>query len=325
MMKNRLDVIGIGNAMVDLIIHSTKQEIEKNGFIRDSMNLIDEEKKDFLHNSYKVQKMVGGGSVGNSMYGIVSFGGTGSFIGKIKNDSVGQFLFKDMIKEGLNFPLGFTSANTSTGCCTLFVEEDGTRTMVTFLGAGTLIAPDDIKKENIINHKIAYLEGYLWDNHSAKEAMKKMIALCKENQQQIAFTLSDRFCIERHRKSFIKLIKNDVDIIFANKDEICSIAETTHLDQAVMYAKSLGIITIITIGEKGSLIVYNDEVIEIAAKSVANVIDVTGAGDLYAAGFLFGLAQGKSLKECGQYGTTASTEVISHYGARPKVKLSTLI
>ena len=324
-MKNRLDIIGIGNAMVDTIVYATKEEVEKNGFIRDSMNLITEDEKEILHSSYTIQKMIGGGSVGNSMYGITSFGGNGSFIGKIKNDSLGQFLMGDMTREGLKFPLGYTSPNVQTGCCTLFVEQDGTRTMATFLGAGTLIGPDDIINEDVANHQIAYLEGYLWDNENAKKAMKKMIDLCKADQQKIALTLSDQFCINRHRESFKQLIENDVDIIFSNRDEICSMAETSSIDQAINYAKSLGIIVVITLGEKGSLIIHNETVINIAAKPVPNVIDVTGAGDLYAAGFLFGLTKGKSMRECGQYGSIASAEIISHYGARPDVNLSTLI
>ena len=325
-MKTKLDIIGIGNAMVDAIVSATREEVEKNGLIRDSMNLIDEDQKEFLHRSYTVQEMIGGGSVGNTMFGITSFEGNGSFIGKIKDDAIGQFLMEDMTGGGgLKFPLGYTSSTTPTGCCTLFVEKDGTRTMATFLGAGTLIGPDDIKEQDLKGHQLAYLEGYLWDNENAKKAMKKMVELCKADQQQIALTLSDQFCIDRHRESFKQLIENDVDIIFANGDEICSMAETSNIDKAITYAKSLSIIAVITIGEKGSLIIHNDAVIEIEAKPVSKVVDVTGAGDLYAAGFLFGLAKGKSLEECGQYGSIASAEIISHFGARPEVKLSTLI
>ena len=324
-MKTKLDIIGIGNAMVDAIVSATREEVEKNGLIRDSMNLIDEDQKEFLHRSYTVQEMIGGGSVGNTMFGITSFEGNGSFIGKIKDDAIGQFLMDDMTGGGLKFPLGYTSSTTPTGCCTLFVEKDGTRTMATFLGAGTLIGPEDIKEQDLKGHQLAYLEGYLWDNENAKKAMKKMVDLCKADQQQIALTLSDQFCIDRHRESFKQLIENDVDIIFANGDEICSMAETSNIDKAITYAKSLGIIAVITIGEKGSLIIHNDAVIEIEPKPVSKVVDVTGAGDLYAAGFLFGLAKGKSLKECGQYGSIASAEIISHFGARPGVKLSTLI
>ena len=193
-MSNRLDVIGIGNAMVDAMIPSNKKEVEKYQINRDSMNLINEELKNKLHDNHLIKEMIGGGSLGNSMFGITSFGGNGSFIGKIKKDEVGIFLQKDMVREGLQFPLGYTSPDISTGCCTIFVEEDGTRTMCTFLGAGSLINPEDIKSQQIIGHQIAYLEGYLWDNENAKKAMKKMVDICKEDNQKIAFTLSDLFC-----------------------------------------------------------------------------------------------------------------------------------
>ena len=324
-MNSRLNVIGIGNAMVDAIIPSTQKEIEKNNLNRNSMNLIDEELKNKFHSNYTIKEMVGGGSLGNSMFGITSFGGNGSFIGKIKEDEVGIFLQKDMVREGLKFPLGFTSPNISTGCCTIFVEQDGSRTMCTFLGAGTLIGPEDIKEKDIKNHQIAYLEGYLWDNDKAKQAMKKMVDICKADQQKIAFTLSDSFCVDRHRDSFKQLINDDVDILFGNQDEICSMVETKNLDDGITYAKSLGIITAITLNEKGSIIVNKDNVMEIKAKQVDRVIDSTGAGDLYASGFLYGLSHQKSLVECGRLASIAASEIISHFGARPQVKLSSLI
>ena len=324
-MSLRLDVIGIGNAMVDAIISSNQKEIEKNNLNRNSMNLINEELKNQFHSNYSIKEMVGGGSLGNSMFGITSFGGNGSFIGKIKKDEIGIFLQKDMVREGLKFPLGFTSPNISTGCCTIFVEQDGSRTMCTFLGAGTLISPEDIKEEDIKNHRIAYLEGYLWDNDKAKQAMKKMIDICKADQQKVAFTLSDSFCVDRHRNSFKQLIDNDIDILFGNQDEICSMIETKNLDNGIAYAKSLGIITIITLGQKGSIIVDKDNVIEVKAKSVNKVIDTTGAGDLYASGFLYGISRQKSLAECGRLASIAGAEIISHFGARPQIKLSLLV
>ena len=324
-MNSRLDVIGIGNAMVDAFILSTKEEVEKNKLNRDSMNLIDEQLKNQLHNNYSIKEMVGGGSVGNSMFGITSFGGNGSFIGKIKDDKVGKYLQQDMVQEGLRFPLGFTSPDVSTGCCTIFVEEDGTRTMCTYLGAGTLISPEDIKEEDIKNHQIAYLEGYLWDNEKAKKAMKKMVDICKTDHQKIAFTLSDLFCVDRHRNSFKELIANDVDILFGNQDEFSAMVNSKNLDDGITYAKSLNNLSVLTLAEKGSLIIANNEVIEIAAESVNKVVDTTGAGDLYAAGFLYGLTHQKNYQESGHLASIASAEVISHFGARPKVKLSSLI
>ena len=324
-MATRLDVVGIGNAMVDAIVPSNKEEVLNNNINHDSMNLIDESHKNLLHQRYTIQEMIGGGSLGNSMFGITSFGGNGSFIGKIKKDKIGQFLQDDMKREGLLFPLGFTSPDISTGCCTIFVEEDGTRTMCTFLGAGTLIGPEDIKEKDITNHKIAYLEGYLWDNENAKQAMKKMVSICKSDNQQIAFTLSDLFCVDRHRKSFSELIKSNVDILFGNEEEILAMAQVSSIADGIEYAKSLDVLTAITLASNGSLIIYNNEVIEINPEKVEKVIDTTGAGDLYAAGFLYGCAKNKSFEECGRYASIAASEIISHYGARPLVKLINLI
>ena len=324
-MSNRLDVIGIGNAMVDALIPSTKEVIAKNQINRNSMNLIDEELKNTLHNNYPIKEMAGGGSVGNSMFGIASFGGSGSFIGKIKEDKIGIFLQQDMTREGLRFPLGFTSPDISTGCCTIFVEEDGTRTMCTFLGAGTLIGPEDIHDEQIKNHQIAYLEGYLWDNEKAKQAMKKMVDICKADQQKIAFTLSDLFCVDRHRDSFKDLIESDVDILFGNHDEFSAMVNSTNLDDAIAYAKSLNILAIITLAGKGSLIIVNDKVLEVKPEPVSKLVDTTGAGDLFAAGFLYGITHQKSYEESGRLASIAASEIVSHFGARPKVKLSTLI
>ena len=324
-MSERLDVVGIGNAMVDAIIPSTKKEVERYQINRDSMNLIDEDLKNKLHRDYSIKKMVGGGSLGNSMFGITSFGGNGSFVGKIKKDDVGIFLQKDMVREGLQFPLGFTSPDISTGCCTIFVEEDGTRTMCTFLGAGSSINPDDINSEQIIGHKIAYLEGYLWDNENAKKAMKKMVNISKEDNQQIAFTLSDLFCVDRHRESFNELIKNDVDILLGNEEEICAMSESTSINDGINYVKSLNITAAITLAERGSLIIKNSEVIEIPAIDIDKVVDTTGAGDLFASGFLYGLCKNKELSACGNMASVAAAEIISHYGARPLVKLSNLV
>lgn len=269
--------------------------------------------------------MVGGGSVGNTMFGITSFDGNGSFIGKIKEDTIGKFLQDDMVREGLKFPLGFTSPDVSTGCCTIFVEEDGTRTMCTYLGAGTLIGPQDIKEEDVKNHQIAYLEGYLWDNEKAKQAMKKMVDICKADDQKIAFTLSDLFCVDRHRTSFKELINNDVDILFGNQDEFAAMTNSKNLTDGIEYAKSLNILSIITLSEKGSIVVTDNKVLEINAEPVSKVIDSTGAGDLFAAGFLYGITHKKNIEESGYLASIAAAEIISHFGVRPLVKLSSLI
>ena len=323
-MSDKLDVVGIGNAMVDAIIPSNQSEIEKHEINRDSMNLIDENLKNNLHESYSIREMAGGGSLGNSMFGITSFGGNGSFIGKIKNDEVGIFLQKDMVREGLQFPLGFTSPDISTGCCTIFVEEDGTRTMCTFLGAGTLIGPDDINDQHIKNHKIAYLEGYLWDNENAKKAMKKMVDICKADNQQIAFTLSDLFCVDRHRTDFVKLIDEYVDIIFANEEEIKSLYQL-ELKESINNIKNNVDFGAITLGSKGSVVFENKHEYLVDPISVVELVDTTGAGDLFAAGFLFGFINKYSIEKCGHLGNKAASEIIKHIGARPIISLKAIL
>ena len=197
--------------------------------------------------------------------------------------------------------------------------------MWSFVGEGTLNGPDDLQPAHLTNQKIAYLEGYLWDNQNAKMAMKKMVDICKSDNQKIAFTLSDLFCVDRHRESFKELIENNVDILFANEDEIKAQCETDSFDKAVEYAKSLNMIVAITRSADGSVIVNKEEVIEINPVQVDRVVDTTGAGDLYAGGFLFGMAKEKDLTTCGNYASIAAAEIISHYGARPLVKLSNLI
>ena len=323
--SNKKDVVAIGNAMVDVFIKSNLNTINRYGIIRDSMNLINEDKKNQLHKQNRIHKMIAAGSAGNTVVGISSLGGSGTFIGKISDDKIGRFFIEDINNSGIKFPLGTSKNPVSTGCCTIFVEDDGTRTMCTFLGTGSLIDEKDIKYENIINHKICYLEGYLWDNQNAKAAMKKMIGISKKDNQKIALTLSDRFCVDRHRKSFNELIKNDIDILFANEDEINAMFQVSNIEKSIKYLKQTKIISAITRSEKGSLIIHKNEVKKIKASPVKNVVDTTGAGDLYAAGFLYGIAKNKSLEESAKYATIASSEIISHFGTRSEKKLSNLI
>ena len=322
---NKKDVVAIGNAMVDVFIKSDLQLINNYGLNRDSMNLIDEDKKNQLHKENSFDKMVGAGSAGNTIVGLSSFGGNGTFIGKINDDEIGNFFIKDINESGISFPLGVAKTSVSTGCCTIFVEKDGTRTMCTYLGTGSLISQKDINPENIINHKIAYLEGYLWDNKDAKLAMKKMVDIAKKDNQKIALTLSDRFCVDRHRESFGELIEESVDILFANEDEINSMLKVTDVEESIEKLKKKSIISAITLAEKGSVIIAKNESIKIDVIPVEKVIDSTAAGDLYAAGFLFGIANNKSLEECGKYASIASSEIISHFGTRSEKKLSSLI
>ena len=321
----RKDVVAIGNAMVDVFIKSDLDAINSYGVNHDSMNLINENKKIELHNENKIHKMVAAGSAGNTIVGISSFGGSGTLIGKVSNDKIGKFFIEDINNSGIDFPLGTSKTSISTGCCTIFVENDGTRTMCTYLGTGSLINIQDIKPDNIINHKICYLEGYLWDNQNAKAAMQKMVTIAKKDNQKIALTLSDKFCVDRHRKSFSELINNNVDILFANEDEINAMFQVSNIEDSLDYLKQKKIISAITRAKKGSVIIYNGQAIRVKAIPVEKVVDATGAGDLYAAGCLYGIANNKSLEESARYASIAGSEIISHYGTRSEKQLSSLI
>ena len=322
---NKKDVVAIGNAMVDVFIKSDLELINSYGLNRDSMNLIDENKKNQLHKENSFDEMVAAGSAGNTVVGISSFGGNGTFIGKINNDEIGDFFIKDMNNSGISFPLGAAKTPITTGCCTIFVEEDGTRTMCTYLGTGSLISQKDIKYEHIVNHKITYLEGYLWDNKDAKLAMQTMVDIAKKDNQKISLTLSDKFCVDRHRESFRELIEENVDILFANEDEINSMFEVTDIEKSIEKLKKKNIISAITRSEKGSVIITKNESIKIDPIPVEKVVDTTAAGDLYAAGFLYGIANNKTIEECAKYASIASSEIISHFGTRSEKKLSSLI
>ena len=323
--SNKKDVIAIGNAMVDVFIKSDLKKINSYGINHHSMNLIDENKKNELHNENEIHKMIAAGSAGNTIVGISSFGGNGTFIGKISDDKIGKFFQEDINNSGIDFPLGVSKSSISTGCCTIFVENDGTRTMCTYLGTGSLINDQDIIHNNIINHKICYLEGYLWDNKNAKAAMKKMVDIAKKDNQKISLTLSDKFCVDRHRDSFSELIKSNVDILFANEDEINAMFQVSDIKDSIKHLKQMKIISAITRGHKGSIIIYENKEITMNAVPVKKVVDTTGAGDLYAAGFLYGIANNKSIEESAKYASIAGSEIISHFGTRAERQLSTLI
>ena len=321
-----MKILGIGNAIVDVICKVEDSFITQNSLTKSTMKLFfDENEFRKLLTNLKIEKTISGGSVANSIVGISQLGDKAGFIGKISDDEFGIKYEDGLKKENVEFFYKKKKELLPTGSCLILVTPDHERTMCTFLGAGTLISPEDIHPEHITSHKIAYLEGYLWDNQNAKMAMKKMVDICKSDNQQIAFTLSDLFCVDRHRESFKELIENDIDILFANEDEIKAQCQTDSFDKAVDYAQSLNMIVAITRSENGSVVVNKNEVIEINPVQVDRVVDTTGAGDLYAAGFLFGVAKNKDLSTCGHYASIAAAEIISHYGARPLVKLSNLV
>ena len=320
-----MNVLGIGNAIVDVVCKINDEFLIENELTKSTMKLVDESEFKKLLSNLKIEETISGGSVANSIVGLSQLGNKVGFIGKVNKDDLGQKYVEGLIKEKVKFHCKVKTETIPTGTCLILITPDSERTMCTFLGTAGKISEKDIDEKVIEQSEITFLEGYLWDNENAKKAMKKMVDICKADNQQIAFTLSDLFCVDRHRDSFKELIENDVDILFANEDEIKAQSEETDFDNAIEYAKSLNMTVAITRAEKGSVIVEKDNIIEINPIQVDKVVDTTGAGDLYAAGLLFGIARGKDISTCGNYASVAAAEIISHYGARPLVKLSNLI
>jgi sugar/nucleoside kinase (ribokinase family) len=266
-----------------------------------------------------------GGSGANTLAGIASLGGDVAFIGKVADDEFGAVFADDMNQIGVDFRSSGSDSSVPTGRCIIAVTPDAQRTMNTYLGISTQLSFGDISSDVIAAGAILYLEGYLFDRDEAKDAFRKAAALAHSNGRVVSLTLSDSFCVDRHRADFQSLVKNDIDILFANEDELKSLYETTDFDEAVQLLRKDCHIAAVTRSEKGSVIVTRDDVHEVPAAPVSQVVDTTGAGDLFAAGFLRGLTQGKGLTSCARIGAIAAAEVISHVGPRPLVSLASLL
>ena len=326
-MTKKLDVVGIGNAIVDIVAKVDESFLVKNKLIKSSMSLIDNDKADYLYCQVHNPTQTSGGSAANTMAGIVSLGGTASFIGRVKDDKLGNVFVNDMKKTGVNFisrPCSDSDGN-STAKCIVAVTDDAERTMSTYLGVSPNITQDYIDKNAIADSKVLYLEGYLWDSEETKNTIIKSIEIAKSNNVKVAFTLSDPFCVDRHRKEFLLLIRNHIDILFANEFELKSLFRTEDINDGMNQISKLVEIAAITRSENGSLIASNKDIIQIEAIKNIKVVDTTGAGDLYAAGFLFGLTKKFALKRCGEIANIVACEIIRNYGARTDTKLSSLI
>lgn len=319
------DVIGIGNAIVDVIARHDDSFLSANGLMKGSMQLVDEEGALSLYDKLGPAMEISGGSAANTIAGITSLGGAARYVGKVADDQLGAVFSHDIRAAGVSYTTQALSGGPQTARCMVVVTPDGQRTMSTFLGASALLGPDDILKDEIANAGITYLEGYLWDRPEAKEAFRKAAAMAARNGRKVALTLSDSFCVDRHRDSFLALIRDGVDVLFANEAELLSLYQTSDFDEAILRVKQDCQIAAVTRSEKGSVVINGDNAIAVSAVAIDKVVDTTGAGDLYAAGFLFGLARGKPLAECARIGHVAAAEIISHMGARPVAKLSTLI
>lgn len=316
MVNDKFDIVGIGNSIVDIIIQVDDNFIKKNGLRKGLMTLSDLSTVEKLTKNIKINSTISGGSVANSIVCLAQNNIKSSFIGKVSNDDIGEIFSQGLAKEHVFFANTSKKDDSKTGRCVIMVTDDAQRTMSTYLGVSQKLNELDINENIIINSNILYLEGYLWDLDDAQSAMKKAINCAKLNNTKVAFSVSDIFCIERFRDSFLDLITNDVDIIFANEDEIKSLFQDNKFENIIDKVKSLGKIFAITRGENGAIIVSNDCIEIIDPEKINNLLDTTGAGDLFAAGFLEYFLQNKSLKNCGIRGVEMASKIIQQYGAR---------
>ncbi len=324
-MTHDIDVLGIGNAIVDMLCRVDDTALDALGLRKSSMQLIDAATADRLTAAAQTPVLQSGGSVANSIAGIASFGGRTHFIGKVASDDLGRAFAHDLTALGAGFTTPPLADGPTTARCLVYVTPDGERTMCTYLGAANRLTTGDIDAAQIARAGIVFLEGYLFDPAEAKQAFIKAADLARQANRKVALSLSDTFCVEGHRADFRALIDTQVDILFANAAEICALFQTSDLDAALQAARTLKPLTIVTRSGDGSVIFDGTDQHTIAAHPVAQVVDTTGAGDLYAAGFLYGLSQGMALPQCGALASRSAAHIIGHIGARPNVVLKSLI
>jgi sugar/nucleoside kinase (ribokinase family) len=325
------DVASLGNAIVDIIASVDDRFLLNHRIAKGTMTLIDEFRakellKALADNQQTMSHLheVAGGSAANTMAGLASLGGKGLFLGKVSDDRLGKVFADSMAATGVKFHNGSSKTNASTASSMIAVTPDGQRSMNTFLGACREMVPDDVDEEQVGAARLLYIEGYLWDEESAKQASRKAIAAVKGAGGRVALTLSDPFCVGRFRDEFLHLLDKDVNILFANEEEAKALFEVEDFDGVVAGAKKWGGTAALTRSAKGCVIVEESSVHEIPAAPISRVIDTTGAGDQFAAGFLYGMTHDKGLPDCGRLGALAAAEVISHYGARPETSLKEL-
>jgi sugar/nucleoside kinase (ribokinase family) len=324
MAEPRFDVVGIGNAIVDVLAHASDDFLAAQGLAKGTMTLIDAARADRLYAAMGAGLECSGGAAANTMAGIASLGGRAAFIGKVKDDQLGQIFRHDIRAVGVSFESAAAADGPPTARCLILVTADAQRTMSTYLGACVELTEADIDAALLAQARVTYLEGYLWDPPAAKQAFLKAMRAAHEAGGRVALTLSDTFCVERYRAEFLDLVDNQVDLLFANENEIKALYQAADFDAAVRAVRGRCEVAILTRSEKGSLILAGEASHTVAAAPVAKVVDSTGAGDLYAAGFLYGYTQGRDLGVCGRIGALAAAEVIGHLGARPAVSLAGL-
>jgi sugar/nucleoside kinase (ribokinase family) len=326
MTQTDYDVVCIGNAIVDVLSKADDAFLKGNRLTKGAMTLIDAAKAEVLYSAMGPGVEISGGSAANTAAGIASLGGRAGYIGKVHDDQLGAVFRHDIRAAGVTFATPPATSGAPTARCLIFVTPDAQRTMQTYLGACVDLGPDDVSEKMVSTASVTYLEGYLWDKDAAKEAFRKAVKVAHGAGRKVALTLSDSFCVERHRAEFRDLVDNHVDIVFANQHEIESLYQVKDVESSVaQLGAKKGRITVITRSEKGSIIVGDGGVHNVPAEPIGKIVDTTGAGDLYAAGFLYGLTQGKDLPTSGRIASAAAAEIISHIGARPEVSLAELV
>ncbi len=318
-------VVGIGNAIVDVLTQADDAFIADNRLVKGAMTLIEADEADRLYRKMGPGREVSGGSVANTIAGIAALGGNGAYIGKVCNDQLGEVFRHDIRAAGVAFDTPPIDGSPPTARCLIVVTPDAQRTMNTYLGACVELTVNDIDPAVIARSQVTYMEGYLWDKPTAKEAILKAAALARKAERRVSLTLSDTFCVERHRDSFRELVSGHIDILFANEEELISLFQTDTFEDALAAVRGECEVAAITRGAKGAVILEGASTFEVPAMIYGPVVDTTGAGDLFASGFLYGFTQGRHVAEAAQMGVIAAGEVISHFGARPMANLPKLI
>lgn len=316
---------GIGNAMLDIISQDSHEVYRQLGLVKAAMSLIQEDQLETFFNAMGPTIQMSGGSVANSIAGVAALGGTCGYIGKVADDDFGKRFTHDLTSMGVEVDLAIAAADEgATGRCHVFITDDAQRTMATYLGASNQLRVSDINERLIARSEITYVEGYLFDLPPAKEAIRKVVNFAHDHDSMVALSLSDMFCVDRHRRDFLELVTNDVDVLLCNETEVCSLFQVATLEQAFLNLEELGILAVVTRGPLGADVLTVSGVVRVPAKEVEHVVDQNGAGDMFASGFLYGLALGADPVESAELGSLCAGEIISHLGARPENDLEEL-
>ena len=319
------EVLGLGNAIVDVIARAEEDFLQRHGLAKGAMMLVDVQAAHKLYDDMGSATTISGGSAANTIVGLASLGIRSAFIGKVKDDEAGQSFAHDIRRSGVHFATPFAKEGASTARCLVLVTPDGERTMNTYLGACQNLGPDDVDEALVRASSILYMEGYLWDPPAAKQAFLKAADMAHDAGRQVALTLSDSFCVDRYRDEFLHLMRTrTVDIVFANEHELKSLYQTSDFDTALAALRDEELLGVVTRSADGCVIVSHDQTVAVQASPIDRLVDTTGAGDLFAAGFLAGLVRGCDLRDAGRLGGIAAAEIIQHYGARPNVNLASL-